>query len=192
VFDARKMPNYGYGRYPNVFTSIEFERLCNAAGPTNGEIVLRDGVTAPKSVAIVHCVGSRDKNHNNYCSAICCMQSLKFAHIVDERTGAEVHNFYIDIRTAAKDYDEFYQKVLDEGTLFVRGKVAEITDVPQNDAEEGKLIVQAEDTLAGVQRRIPVDMVILSVGLEPKGDSNEVAHKFGISCSSNGWFTPQE
>jgi len=189
LFDARKIPQYGYGKYPNVYTSIEFERLCNAAGPTNGEIVLRDGVTAPKSVAIVHCVGSRDINHNNYCSAICCMQSLKFAHLVHERTGAEIHNFYIDIRTTAKDYDEFYQKILDEGTLFVRGKVAEISDVPQIDSEEGKLIVQAEDTLAGLQRRIPVDMVILSVGLEPRGDSNEVAHKFGISCSSNGWFT---
>jgi len=189
LFDARKIPNYGYGRLSNVYTSIEFERLCNAAGPTNGEIVLRDGVTAPKSVAIVHCVGSRDINHNNYCSAICCMQSLKFAHIVHERTGAEIHNFYIDIRTAAKDYDEFYQRVLDEGTLFVRGKVAEITDVAQIESEEGKLIVQAEDTLAGLQRRIPVDMVILSVGLEPRGDSDEVALQFGISCSSNGWFT---
>lgn len=189
LFDARKIPHYGYGRLPNVFTSIEFERLCNAAGPTNGEIVLRDGVTTPKSVGIVHCVGSRDINHNNYCSAICCMQSLKFAHLVHERTGAEIHNFYIDIRTTAKDYDEFYQKVLDEGTLFVRGKVAEISDVPQNEGEEGKLIIQVEDTLAGLQRRIPVDMIILSVGLEPKGDSNDVAKQFGISCSSNGWFT---
>lgn len=102
LFDARKVSNYGYGRLPNVFTSIEFERMCNAAGPTNGDIVLRDGKTTPKSVGIVHCVGSRDKNYNNYCSTICCMQSLKFAHLVKERTGATVYEFYIDMRTAAK------------------------------------------------------------------------------------------
>ncbi len=90
LFDARRIPQYGYGRLPNVFTSLEFERLSNAAGPTGGKIVLRDGVTVPKSVGIIHCVGSRDKNYNNYCSAICCMQSLKFAHLVQEKTGAEV------------------------------------------------------------------------------------------------------
>ena len=91
--------------------------------------MLRDGKTAPKSVGIIHCVGSRDKNFNNYCSVICCMQSLKFAHLVQERTGAKVYNFYIDMRTPCKDYEEFYQRVLEEGTLFVRGKVAEVTDV---------------------------------------------------------------
>jgi len=104
------MTNYGYGRLPNVFTSLEMERLFNAAGPTNGNVVLRDGKTTPQSVGIIHCVGSRDKNFNNYCSVICCMQSLKFAHLVHERTGATVYNFYIDIRAAFKDYDEFYQR----------------------------------------------------------------------------------
>ncbi|MCA9941195.1 MAG: CoB--CoM heterodisulfide reductase iron-sulfur subunit A family protein [Anaerolineales bacterium] len=188
VFDARRIPQYGYGRLANVFTSIEFERMCNAAGPTNGEIVLRDGVTQPRSVAIIHCVGSRDRNYNNYCSAICCMASLKFAHLVKERTGAQVYNFYIDMRTAYKDYDEFYQRLLEEGTLFVRGRVAEVTDAARLPGEEGKLIIQAEDTLAGRQRRVPVDMVILAAGLEPRVDANEVARLFGISCSANGWF----
>ncbi|MGD2077083.1 MAG: CoB--CoM heterodisulfide reductase iron-sulfur subunit A family protein [Chloroflexota bacterium] len=188
TFDARRIPQYGYGRLANVFTSIEFERMCNAAGPTNGEVVLRDGVTKPKSVGIVHCVGSRDRNYNNYCSVICCMSSLKFAHLVKERTDAEVYNFYIDMRTAYKDYDEFYQRVLEEGTLFVRGRVAEVTDAARLPGEEGKLIIQAEDTLVGKQRRVPVDMVILSVGLEPRADAKEVSHKFGISCSANGWF----
>ena len=187
LFDPRRIPQYGYGRLANVFTSLEFERLTNAAGPTNGKVVLRDGVTTPKSVGIVHCVGSRDRNYNNYCSAICCMQSLKFAHIVKERTGAEVYNFYIDIRTPAKDYDEFYQRVLEEGTNFIRGRVAEITDAARLPGEEDKLIIQAEDTLLGKQRRIPVDMVILSAGLEPRYDAKEVAKIFGISCSMNGW-----
>ncbi len=188
LFDARRIGNYGYGRMPNVFTSLEMERLFNAAGPTQGNLVMRDGKTAPKSVGIVHCVGSRDKNFNNYCSSICCMQSIKFAHLVKERTGATVYNFYIDVRTPGKDYDEFYQRVVEEGTMFVRGKVAEVTDVPRSPAEQGKLIIQVEDTLAGKQRRIPVDMVILSAGLEPRKDSKATAKTFGISCSSNGWF----
>jgi heterodisulfide reductase subunit A len=188
LFDARRIPNYGYGRLANVFTNMEFERLSNSAGPTGGNIVLRDGKTTPKSVGIIHCVGSRDKNYNNYCSAICCMQSLKFAHLVHEKTGATVYNFYIDIRTPAKAYDEFYQRIIEEGTLFVRGKVAEVTDAARNPGEEGKLIIQVEDTLVGKQRRIPVDMVILSAGLEPRHDAKAVAKTFGISCSADGWF----
>ena len=94
------------------------------------------------------------------------------------------------MRTPGKGFDEFYQRVQDEGTIFVRGRVAEVTDVlrmPEEAAEDGRLIVQVEDTLAGRQRRIPVDMVILSVGLEPQADANEVARRFGITCSSDGW-----
>ncbi|HEY61060.1 MAG TPA: CoB--CoM heterodisulfide reductase iron-sulfur subunit A family protein [Anaerolineae bacterium] len=188
LFNSRRIPQYGYGRLANVFTSLEFERMCNAAGPTEGRVFLRDGITQPKTVGIIHCVGSRDKHYNNYCSVICCMQSLKFAHLVKERTGAEVYEFYIDMRTAFKDYDEFYQRVLQEGVNFIRGRVAEATDAARLPGEEGKLIIQAEDTLIGKQRRIPVDMVILSAGLEPRADSEEVAKKFGISCSSNGFF----
>lgn len=187
IFDARQVAQYGYGRLPNVFTSLEFERLSNSAGPTNGRIVLRDGVTEPKTVGVIHCVGSRDRNFNNYCSAICCMQSLKFAHLVKEHTGATVYNFYIDMRTAAKGYDEFYQRVMEEGTLFVRGKPAEVTEAGRLPGEEGKLVIQVEDTLAGRQRRIPVDMVVLSVGLQPRTDAKELATRFGISCSSDGW-----
>uniref|UniRef100_UPI004055E4F9 FAD-dependent oxidoreductase n=1 Tax=Candidatus Electronema sp. TaxID=2698783 RepID=UPI004055E4F9 len=189
LFDARRVSNYGYGRLANVFTSIEFERMCNAAGPTSGKIVLRDGQTQPKTVGIVHCVGSRDRNYNNYCSNICCMQSLKFAHLVKERTGAAVYEFYIDMRTPMKSYDEFYQRVLEEGTLFVRGKVAQVTDAARNAQEEGKLIIQVEDTLIGKQRRIPVDMVLLSIGMQPRHDAKEVGRLFGIGCSTDGWFT---
>ncbi|MBI5291298.1 MAG: CoB--CoM heterodisulfide reductase iron-sulfur subunit A family protein [Chloroflexi bacterium] len=188
LFDSRRIPQYGYGRLANVFTSLEFERMCNAAGPTNGNVVLRDGLTAPKTVGIIHCVGSRDKNFNNYCSAICCMQSLKFAHIVKERTGAEVYNFYIDMRTAAKAYDEFDQRVRDEGTHVIRGRAAEVTDAARMPGEEGKLIIQAEDTLIGRQRRIPVDMVLLAAGLEPRRDAKQTAQLFGLSCSADGWF----
>ena len=92
------------------------------------------------------------------------------------------------MRTAYKAYDEFYQRVLAEGTLFVRGKVAEVTDAARYESERGRLIIQVEDTLAGKQRRIPVDMVILSAGLQARADSKEVAQKFGISCSADQWF----
>ncbi len=189
LFDARRISQFGYGRLANVFTSLEFERMCNAAGPTGGKVVLRDGVTAPETVAIVHCVGSRDRNYNHYCSSICCMQSLKFTHLVRDRTNATTFNFYIDIRTPGKSYDEFYQRVLEEpNTNFIRGRVAEITDAARRPGEEGKLIVQAEDTLLGRQRRFAVDMVILSAGLEARHDAKKVAIKFGISCSVGNWF----
>jgi heterodisulfide reductase subunit A2 len=133
-------------------------------------------------------VGSRDKNYNAHCSAICCMQSLKFAHLVKERTGAKVYNFYIDIRANAKAYEEFYDRVLEEGTMFIRAKVGEITDVARTPEEEGKLIVQVYDTLANVQRRLPLDMVILSTGMEPRKDAKAVGQLFGIACGADGWL----
>jgi heterodisulfide reductase subunit A len=188
-FDARRIPQYGYGRLANVFTSVEFERMVNAAGPTNGKIRLRDMETSPNSVAIIHCVGSRDKNYNQYCSRVCCMYSLKFAHLVKERLpGAEVYNFYIDIRAAGKRYEEFYHRVMDEGAHMIRGRAAEVTDVARTEAEEGKLVVQVFDTLAGIQRRIPVDMVILSVGMQARADSKEVVQLFGLGCDFSGFF----
>ncbi len=189
LFDCTKIPQYGYGRLANVFTNLEFERMCNAAGPTEGKIVLRDGVTEPKSVAIVHCVGSRDKRHHPYCSAVCCMAAMKFGHLVMEKTNAQVYSFYIDLRPTSKGYEEFYDRLLEEGMHFVRGRVAEITDAARQPGEEGKLIVQVEDTLIGRQRRVPVDMVILMGALEPRADARDVALKFGISCSMDGWFT---
>lgn len=189
LFDARRITQYGFGRLANVFSSLEFERLVNAAGPTGGKIVLRDGLTQPESVAIVHCVGSRDKNYNEYCSKVCCMYSLKFAHLVHERMpNAEVYNFYIDMRTPGKGYEEFYHRLLHEGTHFIRGRVAEVTDAARLPGEEGKLIVQVEDTLIGRQRRIPVDMVILSTGIEARHDSKEISHLFGMGCDFEGFF----
>jgi heterodisulfide reductase subunit A len=188
AFDASTMPEYGYGLYPNVYTSLEVERLLNAAGPTGGEVVLRGG-GSPKVVGIIHCVGSRDAKHNLWCSKVCCMYSLKLAHMVKERTGAEVYNFYIDMRTPGKGYEEFYDKILREGVHMVRGRVAGVTDEAASPEEEGHLVIRAEDTLIGSVRRIPVDMVILAVGLEPRADAQDVRRMFNISCGNEGWFT---
>jgi len=183
VFDAARVPYYGYGLYPNVYTALEVERLVNASGPTGGEILLRDG-RKPSTVGIVHCVGSRDEHTNRYCSRVCCMYSLKLAHLIKEKTGAEVYSFYIDIRAPGKAFEEFYNRVAEEGVVFIRGKVADV--YPANG--DGRLILQAEDTLLGMVRKIPVDMVVLSTGLEPRPDAGDVRRLFNIGCSREGFF----
>ena len=187
-FDARRIPQYGYGKYPNVYTAPEVERLLNASGPTQGEIVLRTG-ESPRTVGIIHCVGSRDARYNSYCSRVCCMYSLKLAHLIKEHTGAEVYSFYIDMRTPGKGYEEFYEKVMKEGVHLIRGRVAEVSDEADPPLADGKLVLRAEDTLAGVVRQIPVDMVVLAVALEPQADAEHLSRTLNISCGSEGFFT---
>jgi len=187
LFDPSKIKRYGFGRYPDVLHSLQFERLSHASGPTGGEILTSKG-RPPEAVAIVHCVGSRDENYHEYCSRVCCMYSLKFAHLVKEKTGAEVYNCYIDMRTPGKGYEEFYKRLLHEEVHFIRGKVAEVTDVAESPEEEGKLIVVCEDTLLGVTRRLPVDMVILSSALEPDKAADEVGRMFSLGCAHGGFF----
>ncbi len=140
-------------------------------------------------MAIVHCVGSRDTNYNPHCSAVCCMAALKFGHLVLEKTQAEVYSFYIDMRSNQKGYEEFYERLQEEGMQFIRGKVAEVSDAARTPEEAGKLIVQFDDTLLGRQRRLPVDMVVLMGALEPQADAKEFGLRCGISCSMAGWFT---
>ncbi|MCX7867575.1 MAG: CoB--CoM heterodisulfide reductase iron-sulfur subunit A family protein, partial [Limisphaera sp.] len=187
LFDPSRIPQYGYGRYPNVFTTLEVERLVNSSGPTAGEIRLRDG-RIPRSVGIILCVGSRDHRTNPWCSRTCCMHSMKLALLIREHTGADVTIFYMDIRAAGKGYEEFYDKCLREGIQFVRGRVAEVTDWAMTPEEEGKLVIRVEDTLAGFVRRIPLDMVVLAVGKEPQPDAQELRRLLNLSCSSEGWF----
>jgi heterodisulfide reductase subunit A len=187
TFDAFSIPQYGYGRYPNVFTSLEFERLCSPTGPTEGHIILADG-KQPESVAIVHCVGSRDKNYNEYCSRVCCMHALKYSHLIKEKTNAEVYQMYIDMRCFGKGYEEFYDRIQNEGINFIRGKVAKVTDEAITEEEKGKLIVSVEDTLLGTMLRVPVDMVILCIALEPRKDAHEVARLFHLGRSADGFF----
>ncbi len=186
-FDPTPMKQYGYGSYPNVIAAEEFEMLNNAAGPTGGRIVMQNG-EEPKSIAILHCIGSRDKNYHPYCSRVCCMYAFKFAHLVKEKTDAEVYQFYIDVRSFGKGYEEFYQRILDEGVTVIRGKGAEIVPSGTGREAEGKLLVRCEDTLIGKYREVPVDMVILCTALEARKDAKEVARKFNISTGADGWF----
>ena len=187
-FDPSVMQKYGYGRLDNVITGLEFERIVNSAGPTGGKILLKNG-EEPKSIAIVHCVGSRDINHHEYCSSVCCMYSLKFSHLLREHLPkAEVYEFYIDIRAPRKGFEEFYNRILKEGTILYRGRPGEITDVAETPYERGKLIVKFENSLIGERERLPVDMVILSAALEPQKDAREVARIFNISCGAGDFF----
>jgi len=187
VFDPGQIPQYGYEKYDNVITALEFERMTCAAGPTFGKIQLKDGKT-PQSVAIIHCVGSRDQNYREYCSKICCMYALKHAHHLRDKINADVYQMYIDMRCTGDAYEEFYKRVGEEGVVFIKGKVAEVTDRAKTDEEKGKLVVVAEDTLLGKLVRIPVDMVILCPAMIPRADATEIARKFSITQKASGFF----
>jgi heterodisulfide reductase subunit A len=187
-FDPSVMTQFGYGQYDNVITGIQFERMSNASGPTDGRIVLKDG-SPPQSVAILHCVGSRDTNYHLYCSRVCCMYSLKFAHLLREKVpGVRVYQLYIDMRCAGSGYEEFYERLQEEGVNFIRGKAGEITNLAESPEEEGKLMVIVEDTLVRRKRRLPVDMVVLSCALEPRADAESVARLFSLSRKADGFF----
>ncbi len=188
LWEPSQDSRYGYGRLDNVISSLEFERISNASGPTGGHIVMKNG-EPPKAVAILHCIGSRDMNYQEFCSRVCCMYSLKFAHLIKEHLPeTEVYELYIDMRCFGKGYEEFYRRLMDEGVHFVRGRAAEVSNVALSPEEEGHLIVKTEDTLLGIVRRIPVDMVILSSGLAPNADAKAVSQTFGFGCSANGFY----
>ncbi|SDC77572.1 heterodisulfide reductase subunit A [Candidatus Frackibacter sp. WG12] len=181
VFDPSGAAQWGYGLYDNVVTGLEFERLTNASGPTGGKVKLEDG-SEPEAVAVLHCIGSRDENYKKYCSRVCCMSSVKFSHLAKEKTDAEVYEFYIDMRTFGKQYEEFYNRVQKEGINFIRGKGSEIIK------RDDKLIVRAENTLIGEFVEIPVDMVVLNTALIPQASQTEVGQTFGIQTSNDGFF----
>jgi len=187
-FDPSIIYQYGYGRYENVLTGLEFERISNASGPTGGEVFLADG-RKPESIAILHCVGSRDENYHKYCSRVCCMYSLKYSHLLKEKVPeAAVYQLYIDMRCAGSGYEEFYERLQEEGVNFVRGRAGEITNIAEKPEEEGKLIVICEDTLVRRKRRIPFDMVILSCALEPRADAEQIARTFSLSRKADGFL----
>jgi heterodisulfide reductase subunit A2 len=194
TFDAANAENFGYGRFDNVLNSLEFERLVNAAGPTGGTFTMatRDKrkrrvflpeSPVPERVAIIHCVGSRDCNHNEWCSRVCCMYSLKFAHLVKEKLpDCEVFEFYIDMRAFGKGYEEFYDRIRDEGVHVVRGRTATV------EGSGDKLKLRTEDIVNGRLLDQELDMVILSVGLEPIAQAKQLAQLLGIPADKNNWF----
>jgi heterodisulfide reductase subunit A len=194
TLDPTAMTRFGYGRYPNVYTALEFERLSNATGPTGGQILMRDHdrtfTRPPRSVAIVHCVGSRDVNFHEYCSRVCCMYALKYTHLIKEKVGhdTKVYDFYIDMRCFGKGYEEFYNRCQQEGTVFIRGKVAHITHQPGSDGDSETLVAVAEDTLMGEVIEVPVDMVVLCTAIQARHDAGEIGHVLGLNQGADGFF----
>ena len=185
-YDPTAKYEYGYGRYSNVITGLEIERLINASGPTAGHVVRpSDGVT-PKRVAFIHCVGSRDEQIGKaYCSRVCCMYSMKNAQLcIDHEPDTEVTCYYMDIRSFGKGYEEFYKNSQEKyGIEFLRGRPAEIIE-----NEDLSLTIRAEDTLLGKITEYTYDMVVLSVGLEPPAGSNELRQTLGLSKTSDGFY----
>ncbi len=198
--DVSKIEQYGYGVFPNVLTAIEFERLTNASGTTGGRIVTKTRVInkktgkeewvfspegiPPKSVALIHCVGSRDKKYNPYCSRVCCMYSLKFAHLIKEKVpNVNVYEFYIDMRAFGKGYEEFAERIKQGGTFVVRGRSASVT--MNND----QMVVRGEDIFNDRLVEFNVDMVVLAVGLVPSEGTEELSRMLGVQRDSDGWFS---
>jgi heterodisulfide reductase subunit A len=180
-FDPARLPELSYGKLDNVLTALEFERLINAGGPTGGRVLLRNG-QPPKSVAVVHCVGSRDAGTHEYCSRVCCMVSLKLSQLVREYVGAEVVEIYRDMRAFGKGYEEFYNRAAEMGVRFYHGRVRGITE------QGGRLRVSWEEAFHGQPEHVDVDMVVLAAGMEPQADAGAVAARFGVSRSRDGFF----
>ena len=180
-FNPSIAPEYGYGTLENVLTSMEFERLVNSSGPTSGKVNLKNG-KPPKSVAIIHCVGSRDEKYHEYCSRACCMYSLKLSQLVHDYVGAEVHEVYRDMRSFGKGYEEFYNRTARMGVNFYHGRVRDIRKKGK------KLSVRWNEAFYNQPDHIEVDMVILATGFEPQTDSAQIAGTFGISRSGSGFF----
>ena len=187
-FDLSQHPTlarYGFGMYDNVIDGLQFERLTSAAGPTAGKVVTRDG-RVPETTVFLHCIASRDEDAHEYCSRICCMYGTKQAHLALEKTGGQVYQFYIDMRTPGKGYEEFYKRIQHEGIHYVRGKVAEVV----SDADgSGRLLVRGEDTLLGRYVEIPADLVVLLTAATPAQGSRETGKLFGVSVDKDGFFT---
>jgi heterodisulfide reductase subunit A len=163
-FDASKIPEYGWGRYKNVLNSLEFERLFNAAGPTEGMLVRPSDMKLPKNVAFLQCVGSRDKRFNTYCSNFCCLETIKSSLLIKEHwPDIEIYVFYIDIRAFGKGFEELYYKARKLGVQFIRGRPSEI----QEDPETKNLKVFVEDPSEKCFITPEFDMVVLSVGADP-------------------------
>lgn len=187
MFPVEKKTEWGYKKFENVISSLEFERLICASGPTSGHLVRPSDGETPKRVAFVLCAGSRDNTGigKPYCSRFCCMYSLKHAHQIYEKIpGVQAYLFYMDIRSFGKMYEEFYYRIQDEGAKFIRGRVANILEDPATK----NLHVYTDDTLLNRPVDMEVDLVVLAAAIQPKEDTDRTRKLFGVSCSMDGWL----
>ena len=182
-YDATKMDNLGFGQYKNIITNVMMERLAAPNGPTKGKIVRPSDNGSIESVAFVQCAGSRDENHLPFCSAICCLASMKQATYVREQyPTAKIYIFYIDLRPFGR-FEDFYNRVKQDGNVFfIKGKVAKVTENPNTK----KITVEAEDILSGVKTRKEVDLVVLATGMEPTTRGEKLP--FEAMCDDLGFL----
>lgn len=187
LINLDKFGEYQYSDHPDVVTSLEFERITNAAGPTSGKFVRPSDGKKPKKVVFVQCVGSRDKTERgkSYCSKICCMYTAKHAMLIKEKyPDIEAYVFYIDVRTPGKNFDEFYRRAVEEyGVNYIKGMVGKV--FPEGD----KLMVHGVDTMSGETIVIDADMVVLAAATKAKDDAVDLKRKLNISTDTNNFFT---
>jgi heterodisulfide reductase subunit A len=178
-FNATGKPELGYGRYPGVITAPEFEQLA-----AKGESLTIDG-QKPRDVAFIQCVGSRDKQVGNpYCSRICCMITARQAHLVRERLpAANITVFYTDVRAFGKGFEEFYDRVREEGVIYRRGEPSEV-----GGGGNGRLVVRVEETLLGEEVEVEADLVVLATGLVPRPDAADLARLLKLARSPDGFL----
>lgn len=186
--DLSQFDEFAYSKSPDVVSSLEFERLMNAAGPTGGTLLRPSDGAHPKTIVFVQCVGSRCEDAQkgkSYCSKICCMYTAKHAMLCREKyPDTDVYVFYIDVRTPGKNFDEFYRRAVEEyGVHYIKGMVGKV--VPEN----GKLKVQASDLLDNRQLHIDADMVVLAAAIEPDKSARSVATMLTASMDTNDFFT---
>jgi heterodisulfide reductase subunit A len=183
-FDASRIVHYGYGKLPNVITSFELEKMIRS-----GRIEMKDG-RAPKYVAIIHCVGSRSREFHSYCSRVCCMTALKYAHeIKSANPSCYVSDIYIDMHAFGKGHEDFYRRSSEAKTLFL---MYEKNDKPvihkASPKDDCEMFLEVNEKLSGEQIEIPADIVVLMVGMEACEDAHEVARIVNISHDKDGWF----
>ena len=186
--DLSQFNEFAYAQSPDVVSSLEFERLMNAAGPTGGTLLRPSDGKHPHTIVFVQCVGSRcdgAQKGKPYCSKICCMYTAKHAMLCREKyPDTEVYVFYIDVRTPGKNFDEFYRRAVEEyGVHYIKGMVGKV--IPQN----GVLKVQASDLLDNRQLHIDADMVVLAAAIEPDKSARSLATMLTASMDTNDFFT---
>jgi heterodisulfide reductase subunit A2 len=185
VYDPTPLTELGYQRFPNVITSLEFERLINAGGPTGGNLIRPSDKKVPRNVAFLQCIGSRSKRSNPYCSNICCMNTIKDALLIREHwPETQIYVFYMDIRAFGKGFEDLLQRARREGVIFIRGIPGEIL---QND-RTGHLKLIGENTLLSKLYQYEVDLVVLSVGIEPSKESAVVKRLLALPSMADGFF----
>ncbi|HTY22593.1 MAG TPA: CoB-CoM heterodisulfide reductase HdrA2 [Desulfomonilaceae bacterium] len=185
VYDPTALTELGYGRFPNVITTLEFERLINAGGPSAGELIRPSDRQRPRKVAFIQCIGSRSKRSNPYCSNVCCMNTIKDSLLIKEHwPDTEIYVFYLDIRAFGKGFEDLFQRARREGVTFIRGIPGEIIE----DINTGDLTLLGENTLLGTRYRYTMDAVILSVGIMQRKDSGLLQRLLNLSADTDGFY----